>query len=126
MAARAAHEVLTRSLVNAGAIARYLRAQAPVAVSLVRMGHEARERCAEDDLCAELIRARLAGEPDELATIETRLRQAPAAAKFFDPAATHAPERDFELCLALDRFDFVLRLGPADAEGQRALEQVRV
>jgi 2-phosphosulfolactate phosphatase len=126
VAARAADEVLTGSLVNAGAIVRYLRARSPAAVSLVRMGHEARERCAEDDLCAELIRARLAGERYELAAIEACLRQAPAAAKFFDPAATHAPERDFELCLAIDRFDFVLRLGPADADGLRALEQVPV
>ena len=124
VAARAADEVLTGSLVNAAAIARYLRARAPAVASFVRMGHEARERCAEDDLCAELIGARLAGESYATAAIAARLRRAPAAAKFFDPAASYAPERDFELCLAVDRFDFVLRLGPADHEGLRALEQV--
>jgi 2-phosphosulfolactate phosphatase len=122
--AERAREVLTGSLVNAGAIVRYLVARAPETVSLVRMGHEARARCTEDDVCAELIAARLTGSPYDTGGIAARLRRSPAAAKFFDPAATWAPARDFELCLALDRFDFVLRLAAADAEGIRALERL--
>jgi 2-phosphosulfolactate phosphatase len=116
-----ADEVLTGSLVNAAALVRYARARAPEHVSIVRMGHEARERCAEDDLCADLLVARLEGRPFDVASIPDRLRVAPAAAKFFDAAATWAPERDFELCTAVDRFDFVLRLGEPDGEGLRAL-----
>jgi 2-phosphosulfolactate phosphatase len=119
-----ADEVLTGSLVNAQALVRYAQRRQPAVVSIVRMGHEARERCAEDDLCAELLAARLAGHPYDTATIRERLRVAPAAAKFFDPAAPWAPERDFELCTDVDRFDFVLRLGPPDADGVRALERV--
>ncbi len=122
--ARRAEEVLTGSLANAAAIVRYLRRRAPARVTLVRMGHEARERCPEDDACAELLAARLAGRDPPTAALATRLRDAPGAAKFFDPAADYAPQRDFELCLALDRFDFVLRLGPPDAEGLRSLEPV--
>lgn len=114
-AAAAADEVITGALVNAGATVRYLRARAPAVVSLVRMGHQARERCAEDDLCAELLEARLAGRDLDPARLQRRLRAAPAAAKFFDPAADWAPQRDFELCGAVDRFDFVLRL--ADRAG---------
>jgi 2-phosphosulfolactate phosphatase len=121
-AAAAATEVLSGSLVNAAAIARYVGRQAPNEVSLVRMGHQATERCLEDDVCAELIHARLLGLPYDLGGIEARLRAAPAARKFFDPAATWAPESDFEHCLAIDRFDFVLRLAPPDAEGLRSLE----
>jgi 2-phosphosulfolactate phosphatase len=102
--------VLTGSLVNAAALCRYITGLAPAQVSLVRMGQDARERCAEDDLCAQLLAARLAGEDFDTATIRPRLRQAPSAEKFFDPAATWAPERDFELCTEVDRFDFVLRL----------------
>jgi 2-phosphosulfolactate phosphatase len=119
-----ADEVLTGSLVNAAALVRYAQARAPERVSIVRMGHEARERCAEDDLCAELLVARLAGRPFDVASIPDRLRGAPAAAKFFDAAATWAPERDFELCTAVDRFDFVLRLGEPDGERLRALVRV--
>jgi 2-phosphosulfolactate phosphatase len=76
------------------------------------MGQDARERCAEDDLCAELLAARLRGEHFDTGIIRPRLRAAPAARKFFDPQATWAPEREFELCTQVDRFDFVLRLFP--------------
>jgi 2-phosphosulfolactate phosphatase len=124
VAAQRAREVLTGSLVNAAAIVRYLRHRAPERVTLVRMGHEARARCPEDDACAELIAARLGGEDPPTGGLAERLRAAPGAAKFFDPAADYAPARDFELCLAIDRFDFVLRLGPADGAGLRALERV--
>ena len=113
-AATDADEVITGALVNAAAVSRYLLARAPRIVSLVRMGHEARERCAEDDLCAEVIRARLEGRALDTAGVRERLRAAPAAAKFFDPAADWAPPRDFDLCTEVDRFDFVLRVAGRD------------
>jgi 2-phosphosulfolactate phosphatase len=105
-----ADEVITGALVNAAAIVRYIRSRAPQLVTLVRMGHEARERCAEDDACAELLRARLSGEQPDVADLRARMRVADSAAKFFDPAADWAPEEDFALCTDVDRFDFVLRL----------------
>lgn len=108
-AAQRADEVLAGALVNAGAIVRYIQSKAPDTVTLVRMGHEARERCDEDDLCAELIAARLRNEAFDVGPIRARLRQAPSAAKFFDAACDWAPERDFELCTAVDAFDFVLK-----------------
>jgi len=100
-------------LLNAAAICRYIAGLAPAEVSLVRMGQDARERCDEDDLCAEMLAARLRGEHFDTRTIRPRLRVAPSARKFFDAEATWAPERDFELCTDVDRFDFVLRLSPA-------------
>ncbi len=124
--ADSADEVLTGSLVNAAAIVRYLRSRAPAQVSIVRMGHEARERSPEDDLCAEILLERLKGRVVDLSGVPARLRTSPAAAKFFDPAATWAPEADFDLCAAVDRFDFVLRLGAPDAAGVRALERIEV
>jgi 2-phosphosulfolactate phosphatase len=111
--------VLTGSLVNAAAICRYITHLAPAEVSLVRMGQDARERCDEDDLCAQLLAARLAGQDFDAGSIRRRLRETPSARKFFDPDATWAPERDFELCTDADRFDFVLRLHPcSEAAGQ--------
>lgn len=109
-AATGADEVITGSLVNAAAICRYVESTGPGAVSLVRMGHEARERCAEDDLCAELIEARLTGHGLDIDEAIRRLAGAPSAQKFFDPAADWAPRSDFDLCTQVDRFDFVLRL----------------
>jgi 2-phosphosulfolactate phosphatase len=108
--------VITGSLVNAAAICRYIERLAPAQVSLVRMGQDARERCDEDDLCALLLATRLRGGSFDTATVRPRLRAAPSAQKFFDPAATWAPERDFVLCTDVDRFDFVLRLLPASAD----------
>lgn len=88
------------------------------------MGHEARERCDEDDLCAELIRRRLVGEDFDVEGIRDRLKRAPAARKFFDPACDWAPERDFELCTRTDAFDFILTLETTGAE--RCLRRIDV
>jgi 2-phosphosulfolactate phosphatase len=79
----------------------------------------------EDDACAELLHARLTGQQFDISTLRPRLREAPAAHKFFDPAATWAPERDFELCTDVDRFNFVLRLAGRDQRHPH-LEQVAV
>jgi len=108
--ATGADEVLTGAFVNISAVRRHIEARAPARVSLVRMGHEARERCAEDDLYAECLRLMLLGQPAPLAEVRERLRDAPAAVKFFDPACDWAPRDDFEYCTDEDRFDFVLRL----------------
>ena len=53
--------------------------------------------------------------------VRSRLRGAPAARKFFDPACDYAPEGDFDVCADVDRYGFVLRLkragdGPAELE----------
>ena len=115
--AAGADEVLTGAFVNISAVCRYLRSRAPSQVSLVRMGHEARERCAEDDLYAECLRRLLLGEAAPLAQVRDRLREAPAAVKFFDPACSDwAPREDFDYCTDVDRFDFVLRVRRAPGE----------
>lgn len=108
--ADSADVVLTGSLVNARANCAYIESLQPKQVTIVRMGQAGLERSAEDDLCAELLHARLSGQPYDTSTVRERLRSAPAAQKFFDPEATWAPEKDFELCTDVDRFDFVLRL----------------
>jgi 2-phosphosulfolactate phosphatase len=108
--AAGADEVLTGAFVNISAVCRYILGRSPARVSLVRMGHEARERCAEDDLYAECLRLLLLGQPAPLGEVRDRLRDAPAAVKFFDPTCDWAPRDDFDYCTDVDRFDFVLRL----------------
>jgi 2-phosphosulfolactate phosphatase len=117
--------VLTGSLVNAGAICTYIESLAPEQVSIVRMGYAARERCMEDDVCAELLHSRLSGRGYDVSSVREKLREAPAAKKFFDPEATWAPEGDFNLCTDVDRFGFVLRLA-AGAQGSHYLEKINV
>jgi 2-phosphosulfolactate phosphatase len=124
--AAGADEVLTGSLVNMSAIVRYVRSRGPAQVTLVRMGHEARERCAEDDLCAStLVTLFEGGAPPTTEQARDLLRDAPAARKFFDPACDWAPRPDFDYCTEIDRFDFVLRLRTA-ADGHRELERIDV
>ena len=76
------------------------------------MGHEARERCAEDDLCAEalvdLLQDGRRGTVTEIYAIRCATRR--RHSKFFDPACEWAPSPDFGYCTEVDRFDFVLRL----------------
>jgi len=110
-----ADEVVTGALVNAGAIVRYIQHRQPARVTIVRMGQEARERCAEDDLCADLLAARLRGEDPPVHDIPDRLRHAVSAGKFFDPACDWAPEGDFHFCTRADAFDFVLQLDRSSA-----------
>jgi 2-phosphosulfolactate phosphatase len=123
-AARAADEVITGALVNAGAIVRYIQSRAPAVVTLVRMGKQAQQRCEEDDLCAQLLQQRLAGETPAVDDMPQRLRGADSAAMFFDPACDWAPQRDFELCTQVDAFDFVLRLERSEAPAR--LERTEV
>lgn len=110
-----ADEVITGALVNAAAIVRYIKSRQPQIVTIVRMGHEARENSDEDDICAELLRSRLSSEPMPTGGIRERLRGASSAQKFFDPACDWAPEGDFELCTRVDVFDFVLQLDRSSA-----------
>jgi 2-phosphosulfolactate phosphatase len=123
-AATGADEVITGSFVNAGAIVRYIRKRAPAVVTLVRMGKQAQERCAEDDLCAQLLQQRLSGETPPVVDVPQRLRGADSAAMFFDPACDWAPQRDFELCTRVDAFDFVLRLERGETPAR--LERIEV
>jgi 2-phosphosulfolactate phosphatase len=102
--------VLTGSLVNAAAICAYIESLKPERVSIVRMGHAGLERSAEDDLCAEVLRARLSGEEYDVSGVRDQLRDCTAAKMFFNPEATWAPQGDFDLCTDVDRFGFVLRL----------------
>ena len=124
--ATAADEVITGSFVNISAVHRHLLARSPERVSLVRMGHEARERCAEDDLCAEALVSLFAGgSAPTTEQARERLRDAPAAVKFFDPDADWAPRTDFDYCTEVDRFDFVLRL-QRGLDGRHELERIDV
>lgn len=110
LAAATAETVFTGAFVNLSATVAAVRALQPEEVWLVAMGQQARERCVEDDLCAQWFAARLADCPvTDAAELHGRLRVAPAAAKFFDPAASWAPESDFDHCSRLDSLPFAVR-----------------
>lgn len=107
--ATGADEIITGSFVNAGALVNYIRRKAPEHVSLVAMGHAGIRPTDEDTLLAMYLKNELENEPNDFGNIVTHLRNYESAQKFFDPEMDWAPERDFELCMNLNRFDFVLR-----------------
>ena len=119
--ASGAGEILTGSLVNASAVAEYIRRRQPETVSLVCMGNGGVRRAEEDVLCAEYIRALVLGEP--FPDLEKRIQDLPAhgAQHFFNPETQDVyPEQYFWLCMKADRFPFVLRV-ERDQDGFRSV-----
>ena len=111
-AARAsATQIITGSLVNAKAICDYIRAQNPETVSLVAMGKAGVTSVPEDLLAADYMRALL--EDDRSYDIDGRIEYLKdhGGEQFFDPALAHIfPRGDYPLCVALNRFGFILRV----------------
>jgi len=101
--------LLTGSLVNAGAIVRYITESNPEIVSLVAMGYRAKTSAEEDLLCAELIAARLKGEKTDFQKRISNLKET-SGRRFFNPENMEfSPPTDFFLCTMTDRFNFVLK-----------------
>ena len=109
--ARKAEEIVTGSLLNAAAVAAYIRKRRPEKVSLVCMGNEGVRPAPEDELCAEYIKSILEGHP--LPDVQDRAYalKEQGGAHFFDPANQEVfPEADFWACVQCDKYPFVLRI----------------
>ena len=105
-----ADEIISGSLVNAKAIARYIKSKNPENVSLVCMGLEAKSQTEEDNLCAYYIKSLLEGNEIDLKN-EIENLKITSGAKFFDKSLNDIfPEEDFYLSVEANKFDFVLRL----------------
>lgn len=122
-----AEEILTGSLVNAAAVAEYIRRKNPEHVSLVCMGLNCLHPIEEDTLCAEYIKSLLEGKPLEDMARRIEDLKYTSGAKFFDPAQQNVfPQRDFALCVQLDTVPFVLRLRQDPESGLGCMERVDV
>jgi len=111
-----ADEIITGSFVNAGAIIRYVEEEKPDNLSLVCMGYACTYPTDEDTFLAEYIKAKLEGTPVDFEVMVEKIRKG-SGARFFAPEKQEwAPFTDFDLCLDLDRFNFVLKV---DKEGRR-------
>lgn len=125
--ATGAEEILGGCLVNASAIAHYIKKKQPEHVSLVCMGLAGKRPTDEDTLCAEYIKGLLEGCP--IADMDSRvdsLRYTDGA-KFFDAAQQHTfPRRDFEMSTMVGICPFVLRLTRDSESGLHRMERVDV
>lgn len=119
-----ANEIITGSFVNAGAIARYIQQRKPVTVSLVCMGYACEYPTDEDTLCAQFIKNQLKGVVNNFHEMKEIIRKG-SGARFFDPEKqSWSPKADFDLCLNLNRFNFVLKV--EEDCGVNYLKQIRV
>jgi len=115
--------ILSGSLVNAAAIANYIRLAKPENVSLVAMGYRAVIEAEEDLLCATIIRDLLSGKEKKYEEEISKLRSG-AGKRFFDPGnIDFSPPTDFFLCTMLNRFDFVLK-GERRFDGNVDLQRI--
>lgn len=115
-----ADEIITGSFVNAKAIVDYIRKQNPEKVSLVCMGYSCQYPTDEDTLLAVYVKNELEGKPNDFQAMVEQLRKGDGA-RFFAPEKQEwAPVADFDLCLSLNRFGFVLKV-----EQQNGLNYLR-
>ena len=105
-----ADEILTGSFVNAQAIIDYIRKQNPARVSLVCMGYSCQYPTDEDTLLAVYIKNELEGIPNDFQAMVEQIRKGDGARFFAPEKQDWAPVADFDLCLSLNRFNFVLKV----------------
>jgi len=104
-----ADEIITGSFVNAGAVIRYIKQHNPDNVSLVCMGYATLYPTEEDTFCAEYIKAGLENNSVDFSQMKQIIRNT-SAKRFFEEAKQgYAPSSDFDLCITLDTFNFVLQ-----------------
>jgi len=117
IAAENAAEVITGSFVNIAAAAEYIKSKNPETVSLVAMGNNGVTEADEDNLYADQLANLLKGKKTlAQAEIKARLRS-PAGDRFFaDETQSEMPKQDFEYCLKLNKFDFVIRAEQIDSD----------
>lgn len=109
-----ASEIITGSFVNVKAIIQYIRNKNPDKVSLVAMGFRAETSTDEDILCAQYIKNELEGKSNNFEKMKSIIRKG-TGSRFFDPSNLgHSPPSDFDLCLDINRFSFILRAEKKD------------
>jgi 2-phosphosulfolactate phosphatase len=112
-----AEVLLTASFCTAGATARYIRQLKPDKVTFVATGAGKDGFGDEDVALGDYLQALLEErQPDPLPYLD-RVRFSKSGQIFSDPAKTEFPMADLACCLALDRFNFVMKV-------QRASQQL--
>lgn len=102
--------IITGSFVNADAIVSFIRKINPEFVSLVCMGYACEYPTDEDTLCAEFICNKLTGKESDWESMKKQIRNGSGARFFEEESQLWAPFSDFDLCLSLNKFNFILKV----------------
>jgi len=125
ISARSADVTIAGSFVNAAAVAKYIRTLCPEHVSLVAMGHRAKQSAEEDLLCAEYIKSLIEGKKVNFESKISDLRLT-AGNRFFKPEnIDFSPPTDFFLCTMTDKFNFILKAVPR-TDGNMDMERIDI
>ncbi len=104
-----ARTIVLGSLVVARATEKLVRALG-ADVTLLAMGSPKGGPGDEDEVCAELLEARLAGRELDLELVRRRVRESRAGQKALDPEVEWISAGDLEIAQEIDRFDFAMRV----------------
>jgi 2-phosphosulfolactate phosphatase len=107
IAANSADEVIAGGFVNAQAIANYMNSKSINYVTLVCTGILGRELAIEDNLCAEYIISLINKHEFDFENAVSQIRKT-AGTKFLEGDQYYPPD-DFDLCMDLNKFDFILK-----------------
>ena len=103
-------EIITGSLVNAKAIAEYIKKRNPEHVSLVCMGNGGVREAKEDILCANYIKSLLINEDFDIESKLVDLKVDGGEHFFISNNEDVFPEEDFWMCTKVNIFSFVLKV----------------
>ncbi len=117
-----AEEILVGSFVMAEAIVKYIKNSGYQEVSLVATAPDTQTEN-EDLAFAEYVRAKLQGEEYSKMKVKEILQRTSAYKYLF--TEINVPESDFDLCLDIDRFNFVIKKF-VDENGQTYLKKVEL
>lgn len=107
LASQEADSVVSCALVNVYAVADYIQRQNTSIVSIVCSGSQ--EGLPDEDLiCAEYLQSLLQGNPPPVDGVLSAVRKTLNAAMFFDENRASHPESDYDLCVSIGKFNFVL------------------
>lgn len=121
-----AEEIITGSLVNAKAIAKYIKENKFNNISIVSMARPGENPSDEDELCAKYIKSLL--ENNILNNLDKEIEnlKLTSGSKFFDKSTQEVfPEEDFYLCTELNKFNFILKVNK-NINGMFYLEKIDI
>ncbi len=106
---RRATHLLAASFCCAEATVAYLRRLGPERVTFVPTGRGDNAGLGDEDVaCADYLEALLQGERPDAEPYLRRVRESRHGRRFLDPGEPDFSERDLELCMQVDRFDFAM------------------
>ena len=106
IAAKDCDEIIFGSFVTAKSIFNYIKAKNPEIVSIVAMDG----KDTEDDMFAQYLASSLNNKSTNFEQILYKLKEHLASQRFLDETNTAFPKEDFDLCLDIDRFDFICKI----------------